>query len=51
MLTDLIGWFGRRARPLRQYAGVIVCVALGVVLGSLALWGATRLPFGSRLGR
>ena len=34
-----------------SYDGVIVGVALGVVLASLALGGATRLPFGSRLGR
>ena len=44
-------WAGWMFDRYGSYAGVIAGVALGVVLASLALWGATRLPFGSRLGR
>ena len=44
-------WAGWMFDRYGSYDGVIVGVALGVVLACLALWGATRLPFGSRLGR
>jgi MFS family permease len=44
-------WAGWMFDRYGSYTGVIVGVALGVVLACLALWGATRLPFGSRLGR
>ena len=44
-------WAGWMFDRYGSYNGVIAGVALGVVLGSLALWGATRLPFGSRPGR
>ena len=44
-------WAGWMFDRYGNYAGVIAGVALGVLVSCFALWGATRLPFGSRPGR